>query len=345
MHGTRLLGTMAVVAAVFLQGSGAVVAATAKPPTVDELFQRIGYSEDDQKAVLGGKIVSKDVERTREDQLIAAVALPIKASIAELTAPLKDGSNIPLDSEVLAWGAIKTGGPEDFKDIAYGDGEMEEVEMLLQLEADSSFNFSSEEIAGLEKALGDLDAKDPASAEAAAAAYRQVLSGRTNAYNEKGLDGVAAYDHGDAQLTPAKQLRAVEAQAEDFLTTFFPDFWTALNGFPQGQDPDIASNIYWVKRMVEGRPAFILVQQMVQSGDDFVLVSQRQFYVGHTYESLQMIGLALPAEDGAVIFSVNSVFTEQITGFFAGVAQSVGLDRTKEDMTVHFDSVRQEIQE
>ena len=76
----------------------------------------------------------------------------------------------------------------------------------------------------------------------------------------------------------------------------------------------------------------------------FVLTSQRQFYVGHTYESLQMIGLALPADDGAVIFSINSVFTDQITGFFAGVAQSVGQSRTKENMTKHFKTVRQKIQ-
>ena len=344
MRWTRLLGAMTVVVAVVLQGSVAVVAATAKPPTVDELFQRLGYSEADKKAILGGKIISMDVKRTRDDQLIAAVALPIKASMAELAAPLKDGSNIPLDVATLAWGEVKTGALEDFKGVAYSDAEKEEVQKLLRVKAGSSFNVSSEEIAFLKKKLMGLDAKDPASAEAAAAAYRRVLAGRFKAYSENGLDGVAAYDHGGSPLTPAKQLRAVEAQAKDFLTTFFPDFWTALEEFPQGQDPDISSKVYWVKRKVEGRPAFILIHQMVQAGDDFVLTSQRQFYVGHTYESLQMIALALPAEDGAMIFSVNSVFTDQITGFFSAVAQSVGQGRTKEDMTKHFETVRQKIQ-
>ncbi len=83
---------------------------------------------------------------------------------------------------------------------------------------------------------------------------------------------------------------------------------------------------------------------MVQAGDDFVVTSQRRFYVGHTYETLRMIGLAFPAKDGAMIFSVNSVFTDQITGFFSAVAQSVGQGRTKEDMTKHFETVRQKIQ-
>jgi hypothetical protein len=218
------------------------------------------------------------------------------------------------------------------------------VQALLRVGANGSFNFSGAEIDFLKGELKGLEAKNPVSAEAAAAAYRQVLAGRVKAYSEKGLDGVAAYDHGGSRLTPAKQLRAVENQVEDFLTIHFPDFRKALEGFPRDQDPDISSKIYWVKRSVEDRPAFVLIHQMVQTGDDFVLTSQRQFYVGHTYESLQMIGLALPAEDGAMIFSVNSVFTDQITGFFSGVAQSVGQGRTKEGMARHFEAVRRKFQ-
>ncbi len=341
MHWIRLVKTILVVVAAVLQGG---VAATAKPPTVDELFQRLGYSEADKKAILGGEIISTDAERTRDDQLIAAVAVPIKASIPELAATLGDGSNIPLNSATLAWGEVKTGALEDFKGVAYSDSEKKEVQDLLRVRANSNFNFSSAEIDFLMQELKGLEAEDPASTEAVAAAYRQVLAGRVKVYSEKGLDGVAAYDHGGTPLTPAKQLRAVEKQAEDFLTTYFPDFWKALKGFPRSQDPDISSRIYWVKRTVNGRPAFLLVHQMVQAGDDFVLTSQRQFYVGHTYESLQMIGLALSVEDGAMIFSVNSVFTDQITGFFSGVAQSVGQGRTKEGMARHFEAVRRKFQ-
>ena len=344
MHWARYFGTIVLAGIALLYGSFAVVAATAKPPTVDELFQRLGYSDADKKAILGGKIISTDVKRTRDDQLIAAVAMPIKASIAELVAPLKDGSNIPLNAATLDWGEIKSGDLEDFKGVAYSDADKGELQKLLRVKADSSFNLSTAEIAFLNKALKGLNGKNPASAETVAAAYRKVLAGRFKAYGEKGLEGVATYDHGGSPLTPAKQLRAVEAQAKDFMTSYFPDFWKALNGFPEGQDPDFSSKFYWVKRMVEGRPAFILIHQMVQAGDDFILASQRQFYVGHTYESLQTIGLALPAKEGAMIFSVNSVFTEQITGFFSGVALSVGQSRTKEDMAAHFDAVRKKIQ-
>lgn len=344
MHWIRIAGMIVVAIAAVLQCGVSVTAATATPPTIDELFQRLGYTEADKKAILSGEIVSTDVERTRDDQLLAAVGMPIKAPLTELAATLEDGSNIPLNAATLAWGQVKTGAVEDFEGVAYGAGEGQELQNLLRAGADGNFNFSGAEIDFLKAELTGVEAKDPVDAETVAAAYRQVLAGRAEAYIEKGLDGVAAYERGGSRFTPAKQLRAVEKQAEDFLTNHFPDFWKALEGFPHGQDAGISSKIYWVKRPVEGRPAFLLVHQMVQAGEGFVLTSQRQFYVGHTYESLQMFGLALRAGEGAMIFSVNSVFTDQITGFFSAVAQSVGQGRTRDDMAKHFEMVRRKIE-
>jgi len=344
MQRYRVSGMIAAVVSTFLLVIGVAVAANAKPPTVDEVFERLGYSEEDKKAILGGKIISRDAKRTRDDQLVAAVAMPLKTTIPEIFAAIDSGRNLPLNVTTLAWGEVKTGTVEDFAGVVYDDKEKGEVAKLLKVKADSNFNFSSDEIAFLQEQFKGLDPKDPASAEAAVAAYRQVLAGRAKAYSEKGLDGVADYDHGGSPLTPGKQLRDVEAQGEEFLTTYFPDFWKALNGYPANSNPDISSKIYWIKRAVEGRPTLILIHQMVQAGDDFALTTQRQFYVGQTYESLQMIALALPADDGVMVFSVNSVFTDQITGFFSGVAQSVGQGRTKEDMAKHFENVRKQIQ-
>ena len=183
-----------------------------------------------------------------------------------------------------------------------------------------------------------------ASNVAAAQAYRRVLADRFAAYRDNGLDGIANYVHDRKRLEPSQQLRAVEATAEDVLTTFFPDFWTALTTFPAGQSPDVSSQFFWVKRAVEGRPAFILIHQMTQAADDFLLLSQRQFYVGHTYESLQVLSLALPTDDGTIVFSLNSVATDQITGFFSGLAQSIGQTRTRDSMVSHFENVRQTLE-
>ena len=59
------------------------------PPSLDTVFQTLGFSQKDIEAVKKGQIVSVEPKRTRDDQLIAAVAVPIKATVAALTDGLK----------------------------------------------------------------------------------------------------------------------------------------------------------------------------------------------------------------------------------------------------------------
>jgi len=53
-----------------------------------------------------------------------------------------------------------------------------------------------------------------------------------------------------------------------------------------------------------------------------------------------VIALALPVQGGSAVFYMNSAFTDKVTGFFSGVAHSVGQGRMKDDLTRYFDAVR-----
>jgi hypothetical protein len=330
-----------ILAAAAIYGRPLSAAGDSRPPSVDALLARLGYTDQDKKALLSGKVISTDVKRTRDDQLIAAVAIVLPVPIADLAEGPKQGRNIERDPDVLAFGALSEGaGAEALGKIAYTASEMDEVKRLLKVKPSDTFNLSSEEIASLRTRLGKLDGKDPAATEVASKAYREVLAGRLGAYLAKGVDGITPYDRGGKKISPAKELKAVYKQAEPFLSEHFPAFKTALSEFPKGRSPDISSKLYWVKREVEGRPAFILAHQMVEAGDGYVLMSHRQFFVGHTYDSLQVVALALPVEGGSAVFYVNSAFTDKVTGFFSGVAHSVGQGRIKEDLTKYFESVR-----
>ncbi len=345
MRYVRVVLAAFAVAVAAVHGSPLSAAEASRPPTVDDLLARLGYSEQDKKDLLAGKIISTDVKRTRDDQLIAAVAVVLPVSIAELAQGPATGRNIERDPEVLAFGELSQGaGAAQFAEVAFTASETAEVRRLLKVKPSATFNLSSEEIAFLRASLGKLDRKDPAAAEAASKAYREVLAGRLSAYLEKGLDGIAPYDHGGKTITAAKGLRAVYKQAEPFLSEHFPAFGTALAEFPKSQPAEISSKIYWMKRVVEKRPAFILAHQMVETGDDYILMGHRQFFVGHTYDSLQVIALALPVQDGTAVFYVNSAFTDKVTGFFSGVAHSVGQGRMKDDLTKYFEGIRAQSQ-
>ncbi len=316
-----------------------------RPPSVDDLLDRLGYTEQDKKNLLAGKVIATDVKRTQDDQLIAAVAVVLPVTIAELAQGPTRGRNIERDPEVLAFGELsENAGAEQFGKVAFTESEMAEVKRLLKVKPGDTFNLSSEEIAALSARFEKLDGKDPAAADAISEAYREVLAGRLGAYLGKGLDGIAPYDHGGKSFSAATGLRAVYKQAEPFLSEHFPVFRTVLADFPKSQPEEISSKIYWMKRVVEKRPAFILAHQLVETGDDYILMGHRQFFVGHTYDSLQVIALALPVEGGTAVFYVNSAFTDKVTGFFSGVAHSVGQGRMKDDLTTYFEGIRAQSQ-
>lgn len=310
-------------------------------PSAEDMVKRLGYSAEQIEALKQGKIVAIDLKRDRGDQLIAAVAARIDAPLATVAENAKTGINIQRDPGVIAVGAIPNPAENhSFDEVAYEASESAEIKRFLAVKPSDTFNLSSEEIDYLQKSLNGIKAGDAAAGESVSKAYREVLKGRLNAYLIGGLDGIAPYDHGGKSFSPAEELKAVDDRAEPFLSEFFPTFKQALTDFPEGQSPEVFSQFYWIKREVEGRPALILAHQLVQASDDFVLVAQRQIFVGHTYDSLQVIALGLPLEGGTAVFYVNTAFTDKITGFFSGVAQSVGQDRMKDDLEAFFDAAR-----
>lgn len=319
----------------------AVAAQEARPPSVGEVLSRLGYGAEDEKALLAGEIITTDVQRVRDDQLIAAAAILLPGRIEQLQAAVRAGDNLSGDPGILALGKLGTGDDgRAWQGLAFGDGEREEAARLHGFKGGADFNLSGEEIGALKAALKGVREDDPDLIGRASAAYRDILKARHEAYLARGLDGIAPYRQGTATLEPAAELGAVRDQARDFLATFFPAFEKAFANYPQETTSEVAHGHYWLKREVEGRPAFVLAHQMVAGGPDYVLLSLREYFVGHTYESLQVIALALPVEQGSVVFYVNSAFTEQITGFFSGVAQSVGQGRMKDDLTDYFEAVQ-----
>lgn len=339
----RWLGALAPAFLVLVFSPSAGADSHGKAPSTEEMIKRLGYSSEQVEALKQGKIVAIDLERGRSDQLIAAVAARVEAPLAEIAANAKKGMNIQRDPGVIAAGTIPVPANDyGFEKLAYGASDSEEIKRFLAIRPGDTFNLSSEEIVSLQQALEGVKAADAAAGDKVSAAYREVLRGRLKAYLKEGLQGIAPYDHGSNSFSPAEELRAVDQRVEPFLTEYFPAFKQALLDFPKGQSPEVSSQFYWIKREVEGRPAVILAHQLVQESDDFLLMTQRQFFVGHTYDSLQVVALGLPIQGGTAVFYVNTAFTDKITGFFSGVAQSVGQDRMKADLEAYFEGARKD---
>lgn len=327
----------ATLAFVLLFQTGLAAAQDTKPPSIDEVMSRLGYSDQDRAALLSGDIVATDVNRTREDQLIAAAAVFLPVTVDTLLGRARNGDGLRADPGISAVGTLGSDlDAREWRSLRFEESERTEAERLLRFRGGSDFNLSEDEIKALRDKLNGVSANSAEMLENVSAAYREILAERHQAYLRSGLEGIADYRQGGTTLHPAQELGAVVDQAKDFLTTYFPEFWLAFSNFPEAQGPEVTNNFYWLKREVEGRPEFVLMHEMIAGGNDYALLTRREYFVGHTYESLQVIAVALPVDNGTAVFYLNSAFTDQITGFFSGVALSVGQGRMKDDLTAYF---------
>ena len=131
---TKRLALAAFVAAALSGTNGAALAANAAtPPSIDVLLKRLGYNEEDKAALLSGKIITTDLKKTRDDQLIAAVAMQLKAPIATLAENARKGLNIERDQDVMAFGKLTDkGGIEEFGKARYTEKDGDEIKRLIE---------------------------------------------------------------------------------------------------------------------------------------------------------------------------------------------------------------------
>ena len=74
-----------------------------------------------------------------------------------------------------------------------------------------------------------------------------------------------------------------------------------------------------------GRPAVVLAHRAQNEGTQVQFLLQRDFFVGHTFDALQILMGVVPAgEDQCVLFYTNLTFTEQVTGFASSAAHGIG---------------------
>jgi hypothetical protein len=91
---------------------------------------------------------------------------------------------------------------------------------------------------------------------------------------------------------------------------------------------------------VEGRPTFILTHQMSIVRPEGSFMAERQFYVGHSYNSLFLLAGCLPVEGGSVVFYSNHTSTDQVAGFGSGMRHSIGRGQMRDEIVKSFERIR-----
>ena len=325
------------------------IAAAGPTPTFDEVMTYLHFDAAERARVMRGEIVGKDFREHDEKEISVAVVTRIATPLPRLAEEIRKGELLHADQEVLDFRASAPGTPleETFRNAGYTSKEGEEVRRLLAALPGSTFNLSAAELDRLRAARtrfpgGDCDRK-PACAGELSGLYRGMLQERLARYQADGLNGVAPYDRGSGKkVLPAEELRHAAEDAE-LIRRAFPEFYRAFTEFPQEQREKYDSQFLWIKRRVQGRPAFALAHRLSDVRPDVALFAERQFYVGTSYNSLQTFVGLLPDGDRTILVYTNRTFTDQVAGFGSNVRHSVGRSKLMEAVTRIFETLRRRV--
>ena len=172
------------------------------------------------------------------------------------------------------------------------------------------------------------------------AAYREILAHRLVEFRENGLFGIEPYARGrDKSISPSRELAAA-IDSMLFLEQHFPDFVRALRHNPTTDGETGESRDFWIKKVMDGRPLFVLSHQVIVKAPTHAVAGDLQFFAGHSYNSMLTVIGAVACGTNTLVVAVNHTFTDQVTGFGSSVKKQIGRKKVAEEMAGHFEVLR-----
>ena len=317
-------------------------------PTVDELMSFLGYSQSAADKVYAGEIISSGLESGTEKELAVTVAMLVRAPLSVLVNSVREGRIFEVHKDIIAFGDLGDAPPdrESFAKLGFGAEDVKEISHLLEVKPGSAFNFSTSEIKRIQSVVKRFPAKevekDPALGEALNAEYRAILLERLKAYRKGGLGAVAPYDRGSGkQASPGEELTD-QADRAALMKQKMPEFHRAVLNYPRYSGDEIQNQFFWLSKLAEDRPTFVLAHRMFRyKPEEYVVEVYREFYVGHSYNSLHIVVGVFSVKEGTLVFYGNRTSTDQVAGFGGGLKRNIGRGMMRDDVVEHLDAIRQ----
>lgn len=308
-----------------------VLAQTASVPTPDEVAKSLGFSDAEIGRIKGGEILSKDLAEGSDKELAGVVAAFFKRPLAELAENAITGKFLEADptAQMRVWEPDAPANKQ-FAGVSLGANESDEMNYFLHASEGSRLNLSAEEIGRFRK----LDGPDTVNAQ-----LRAMLRARYEAYRSGGLKGIAHYARGGSKtVSPGEEL--VLTIRESMPGKHLPAYRTALLNYPADPMPEMEHRFYWYKKQVENRLTFILTHRTSARTKDAAVLTEVQYYVGHSYNCNFVIAAGFTVQGGTLVFFENRTFTDQVAGFSSGLRHSIGRKQMLSTVAANLKGIR-----
>lgn len=324
-----------------------VVAAPLNAQDVDgaKVLDGLGATADDIAQLEGGEIIaySDEAYESTPRELSADAVMLIDTDLDAIVEALVDAVTVIPTKLMIDHSEISS--EADFANVAYTEDDIDEVEELFKLKPGKDFNLSPAEFEILKTRLSPHRKGGPAEKITAASdALREILIGRYNRYQADGLKGIDAYWR--------SKRKQVDVGEELFLTTDtfrpfepdFPEYFHVIENYPSGADC-CEHYFRWLKVKIHKRPAFALAHTMIQKTDQFILYTERFYYVSNTLNSVQVTLSWLPYDENTYMGIAMSASADILDSMMGKMLRPLGRNKAQDLVTDVMTEVRADLQE
>ena len=326
-----------------------LAAATATDATgafVDDALKELGFEAAQKGDLESGKIISvglPDIERQPTELTVGGAMMLVRRPLAAVSQVLTREDTFRVNTKILDFGEIGDGfaSREElhaiFDEIAYTEAESKEAGKLLKAKPGGRFNLSKKEI----DKYRSLQSVDGRAHLVVSSALADMLQRRFLDYLEGGLAAVEPYERKAGKRASPRQELTTAFSSLKLVQKHFPTFYGSLSGFPAQLPEDTESRFFWIKRLADDRPAFVLAHRMVERKADYTVAMDLQYYALHSYNAMLTLVACVPHEEGTLVISGVRIFTDRVTGFASGIRKGVGRKHLAEAMAEYFRDMRQ----
>jgi hypothetical protein len=306
---------------------------------ISQVAASLGFKTSDLDRLAQGEIVSRDLKGDSEKELALAVAMVVKAPFRDIFDRVQKRGIEEVDKTILSHGVLpeEAASTESFANLKLDSGELDK---LLEVEPGSDFNLSQSEVEKL-KGVAKVNQSAPIAQqrEEITQAYREILAQRVNAYREAGLAGIAPFTRGGKESRPAEELRLAIEEMK-VIENGAPNFYRAFKSFPADASASAENLFTWQIQNIQDRPTTVLVHRMLETHENYAVAGHREYFVGQSFNSLQLIIGAFPFGEETLLFYTNRTFTDQVAGFGSGTKRKIGREMMLGEVVKLLETVR-----
>ncbi|WP_347986519.1 hypothetical protein [Methylomonas sp. AM2-LC] len=313
--------------------------------SLQEILQKFDISAEQIAQLEHGEVISYEISESSHKELAIGIAMIMPVALPKILDYIKHSDLSTIETDIIASGNLTANADlNSFKKLAFSAHQLDEAKAFLEAEPGDNFNLSKlelEELTSLQANLNEADNKTLLTT--ANQKYREFLLQRFQAYQKNGLAGIQAYNReAGVDADAAAELRT-DALYNKTWASYFPELQQAWENYPAALPAGTSEQFMWLNHLTENRPTAILIHRLMLITKIGGIMLSRQFYVGHSYNSSNIVAGGLPYKDGTLVFYSTRLSTDQITGLGSGLKHSIGREQMKDEMIARLKQINKNL--